>query len=139
MNKMWMKRMIRKLIIWIFRLEDISDDIRHERERQEKQDEKYWKIKLREQEEHLARKHSLELLDFEIELKKAKDEIKKLETREKEVDEKKYEIKKLIKENSYIAEDVYNKVMELGKTIMKHVGEIGRINEKAITLKKRIE
>ena len=58
---MWIKLMFRKFIIWVFRLKDISDDIRHEREKQEKQDEKYWKVKLKEQEDHLCRKHRLEL------------------------------------------------------------------------------
>ena len=139
MNKMWMKRMIRKFIIWIFRLEDISDDIRHEREKQEKQDEKYWKIKLRDQEDHLGRKHSLELLDYEIELKKANDEIKKLETREKEIDEKEYEIKKLIKEDSYMVEDLHNKLSDISKNFMKGVGEFSKIKDNATILKKRIE
>jgi len=134
-----MKVMFRKFIIWVFRLNDIADDIRSERKRQEQQDAKYWKIKLHEQEDHLGRKHRLELLDSEIELRKAQDEIDKLKSREKELDEKEYEIKKLIKEDSYIAEDIHNRVMDLGKTIMKHVGEIGRIKDNAMTLKKRIE
>ena len=133
------KRMIRKFVIWVFRLKDISDDIRHEREKQEKQDEKYWRIKMTELEDHLARKHKLDLLDHEIELKKSQDEIYKLKSRERELDEKEYEIKKLIKEDAYVAEDIHNRVMDLGKTIMKHVGEIGRIKDNAITLKKRIE
>lgn len=131
--------MIKKFIIWLFRLKDISDNIRHEREKQEKQDEKYWKVKMNDLEEHLARKHKLYVLDFEIELKKAQDEINRLKSRENELDQKEYEIKKLIKEDSYVAEDMYNKVMDLGKTIMKHVGEIGKIKDNAITLKKRIE
>ena len=134
-----MKLLIRKFIIWAFRLTDIADDIRNERKRQEQQDAKYWKIKLVEQEDHLGRKHRLEILDFEIELRKSQDEIDKLKSREKELDEKEYEIKKLIKEDSYIAEDIHNRVMDLGKTIMKHVGEIGRIKDNALTLKKRIE
>ena len=131
--------MIRKFIIWIFRLKDISSDIRRERKKQEEQDERYWKIKFREQEGHLNRKHKLELLDLEIELRKSNDEIKKWENRGKELDEREYEIKKLIKEDSYIAEDIYNRVMDLGKTIMKHVGEIGKIKDNAVELKKRIE
>jgi vacuolar-type H+-ATPase subunit I/STV1 len=136
---MCIKRMIRKFIIWVFRLQDISDDIRNERKKQEAQDEKYWKSKMKELEDHLDRKHSLEMLDFEIEVRKKDDEINKLKSREKELDNREYEIKKLIKEDSYVAEDMYNKVMDMGKSIMKHVGEIGKIKDSALDLKKRIE
>lgn len=134
---MWI--LIRKFIIWSFKLKDISKDIKAAVEKQDNRNAKYWKEKLKDQEEHLNRKHELELLDSEIELKKAFDEINKLKSREKELDQRECEIKKLIKEDAYVTEDVHNKLMEIGKNFMKGIGEFNKIKDNAIELKKRIE
>lgn len=130
---------IKKFGIWLFRLKDIKNIIKREREKQIKQDDKDCEIKLEELREKLQNKHGLEITDYEIRLRKKDDELTKLKNREKELDNKEYEIKKLIKEDAYIVEDIHNKTMDIGKLFMKLVGEIGKIKDSAIDLKRRIE
>ena len=131
--------MFKKLIIKLFKLNDISGMILQGKKRQKQLDEKYWKEKIEDITLHLNREHDLELQEKDATISMLEDTIASYKSREKELANREHETKRCSKENSFMASKISSQVDEFGMAIMRIVGNMKGIKEEAEKNKQRIE
>jgi len=131
--------MLKKIIIKIFRLKDISALLIKARLSQKKLDEKYWTERLEEQAEQLNNEHELELQELQSQITLLQDQIADYKKRERELDKKDFYVRTQAKEGALIATRVSSKTAEFGMCIMNLVGEMQGIKDEAEKHKIRVE
>jgi hypothetical protein len=131
--------MFKKLLIKIFRLNDISAMILKAKKKQKQLDEQYWTEKMEDSIEHLKREHSLELQEKDAQISMLEDKIKTYKSLEKELATKEYTLKKEAKENAFMATKIALKVEEFGLRVLDIVGEMNGVKDDAENNRKRIE
>lgn len=133
------KMMIKKLVIKLFKLNDLSDILFKAKQQQKTLDEKYWKEKMSDREEHLNRERELELQELYAQISMLEDKLKVYKAREKELDSKEYMIKREAKEQAFMATKIALKVDDFGLKILGIVGEMKGIKDDAELNRKRVE
>jgi hypothetical protein len=134
-----MKIILKKFIVKIVGLSDISDMILSSKKKQKQLDERFWTEKIQEIKLHLNREHSLELQEKDAQIIMLEDSIKAYKEREKELNSREYNAKRQAKDNSHMAIKIRSKVEEFGLAVMSIVGEFKGIQEEAESNKLKIE
>jgi len=131
--------MMKRLVIKIFKLDDISDMIYKSKRRQKELDDKFWKEKLQDGLDHLKREQLLELQEKDAQISMLNEQVNEYKKRERDLDKKEYFIKKQSKENSHMATKLNSKIEDFGISIMKIAGEMKGIRAEAEEHKLKIE
>ncbi len=136
--------MIRKKIIKIFRLYNLSGEalkeyVQKATERQKKLDEKYWAIKIHEELENLKREHELDLHEKDNEIAVLEEKLKDLKKKKKEIATKEALIKRQARDNLSVAVRISSKTEDLALALLNTLGEIKGVKDEAETNKQQIE
>jgi hypothetical protein len=131
--------MMKKLIIKLFRLKDISGLLIEAKKQQQKLDAKFWIERMKDKEEKLKNEHELEIQDYISQIALLDDQIEDFKKREKELDRKDFAVRKQSKENAFIATKIATKVEDFALSVMKIVGEMQGVKNEAQEHKLRIE
>ncbi len=131
--------MIRKFIIRIFKLTDISDLLLKTKKNQKKMDDIYWSAKLQDREEKLTRFFELERQELTAQIDMLNQQISDYRKREKDLCQREFLIKKQGKFNLYMASRLDSKVEDFGKAILSIVGEIKGIKDEVSTNRIRVD
>ena len=131
---LWFK----KILIRTFDLDEIEDLLQQARDQQKELDKKHWTKITSEKIDRLNKTHMLAIQDKDAEICLLNERIRVLESREKEIDDKEHFVKTLTKENHLVAQLISSQVESLGMNIMKFIGEMKGIRDKAETNHKKI-
>lgn len=131
--------MFKLFIIKIFGLTDISDILKRSKEKQKKEDKKFWEEKLHNELDRLNREHSLELQEKDATISMLEDTITDYKSRVKEVEQKEFKAKKQIKENHFVVKNVIDNMHEFTENINKVYGKMIKISDSVEQHKLRIE
>jgi len=131
--------MIKKLVIKIFKLNDISDILIKARQFQKKLDDKIWTEKIKNILEKIKMEHKLEIQELESQMTLLKDQLLECKKFEKELNKKDFHVRIQAKDNALIATRIAQKVEDFGMNVMKIVGEMKGVREEAEEHKIKIE
>jgi hypothetical protein len=136
--------MIRKKIIKLFKLYDISGEalkeyVQKATDRQKKLDEKYWTIKIHEELESLKREHKLDLHEKDSEILELEEKLKDFKKRKKGLDIKEAKIKEQARNNLSVAVRISSKAEDLEFALLNTLGEMRGIKDEAETNKQLVE
>ena len=134
-----MKMIVKKFFIWLFNLNNLSEIIKYERDKQKNLDKKYYETLLKEKLEIQANEFSYERSSLQYDIKTLEEEIFANKKREKEVNEKELRAKKQINANVHVATKIYSRINEASEYIAKKTAEIHGIMDEALGHKKEVE
>ena len=135
MKLIWIKR----LAIWLFKLNDIFDVLVKAKQKQKADDDKYYKEIIAENTRRSNWEHGLELQEKDSTIALLEQHIQSYKDKEKEVYQREYNAKKQIKINYSIAQGIVSKVKEYCQVTEKINGELMGLKDQAETSRKRIE
>ena len=131
--------MFKKLIIKIFRLNEINDLLIKSKQQQKAVSDKYWKEVRQDEVDCLNRNHLLELQEKDACITMLEEQIKMLKQRERDVDALHFKSKKQIKENYAVSHSIATKIWDFSQMITSIYGELRGITDAVADNKKRIE
>ena len=130
---------IRKVIIKLFTLDDITDLIISAKQKQKQVDDKHWHDIMQENEKRLQREYSLELQEKDSTISMLEQHIQMFKDKEKEMSKKEFLVRKQVKANYNVAQGIVSQLDEFNKNVAKIYGEIAGLKDNAELHKKKIE
>lgn len=131
--------MFKKLCIRFLKLDDVSKLLLEAKKKQKEMDDKYWHDVMSESEARIKQQHSLELQEKESCIAMLEAHIGNYKSKEKEIAQREFLVKKQIKENYMVAQGLAGRVGELSENITKIYGELLGLQDNADKHKRRIE
>ena len=131
--------MIKKLIIKLFKVYDITDMLLKAKQKQKQIDDKYWNEILAEKMNALWREYELELQEKDSDIAMLGEHLATYKKKEREVINKEFLAKKQVKENHYVVQSVVTKMYEFNEGVNKIYGEMLGIKDTVEQHKRKLE
>lgn len=130
---------MKRLFIKWLKLNDISKLLIEAKQKQKAMDDKYWHEIMSEAEMRMKQQHSLELQEKDSCIAMLNAHIENYRTKEKEINQREFLVRKQIKENYMVAQGLSARVGDLSESIGKIYGELLGLQDSADKHKRKIE